>query len=66
MNKLDNYNNPIETVYIRKVVKAKGGGLTNKVIDTIPNVSQFWDMAPEKYLANPPYSRDNPSCPNCE
>ena len=64
--KLDNYNNPIETVYIRKVVRAKGGGLTNEVIDTIPNVSQFWNTDPKKYLASPPYTRDNPACPNCE
>ena len=47
-------------------VRAKGGGLTNEVIDTIPNVSQFWNTDPKKYLASPPYTRDNPACPNCE
>ena len=64
--KLDEYNNPIETVYIRKVVPAEGGGLENQVIDSIPNVSQFGTMDPEEYLSQPVYDRDNPGCPNCE
>jgi len=64
---LDEYNNPIETVYIRKVVKkADGSGLENRVIDTIPKVSQFWTMDPKAYLANPVYSRDFPPCKNCK
>jgi branched-chain amino acid transport system substrate-binding protein len=65
--KLDSRNNPIETVYIRKVVKkASGKGLENQVIDTIPNVSQFWTIDPDKYLAAPLYSRDNPACKFCK
>jgi branched-chain amino acid transport system substrate-binding protein len=59
--RLDDYNNPIETVYIRRVVKkADGKGLENKVIDQIENVSQFWTIPPEEYLKRPPYSRDYP------
>lgn len=65
--KLDSRNNPIETIYIRKVVKkASGKGLENQVIDTIPNVSQFWKIDPDKYLAEPLYSRDNPACKFCK
>jgi branched-chain amino acid transport system substrate-binding protein len=65
--KLDKYNNPIETVYIRKVVKkASGKGLENQVIDSIPNVSQFWTIDPKKYLAQPLYTRDNPPCKHCK
>jgi branched-chain amino acid transport system substrate-binding protein len=64
--KLDDYNNPIETVYIRKVVRAEDGGLENQVIDEVPNVSQFWKDDPEEYMSRPVYSRDNPGCPNCE
>jgi branched-chain amino acid transport system substrate-binding protein len=59
--RLDDYNNPIETVYIRRVVEKAGGkGLENKVIDQIDNVSQFWTIPPEEYLKRPPYSRDYP------
>jgi branched-chain amino acid transport system substrate-binding protein len=64
--KLDDYNNPIETVYIRKVVRAEGGGLENQVIDEIPDVSQFGTETPEEYLSHPVYDRDYPGCPNCE
>lgn len=59
--RLDSYNNPIETVYIRRVVnKAGGKGMENRVIDKIDNVSQFWTFPPEEYLKRPPYSRDYP------
>jgi branched-chain amino acid transport system substrate-binding protein len=65
--KLDSYNNPIETVYIRKVVeKADGSGLDNEVIDQISNVSQFWNIDPKTYLAGPLYSRDVPACTHCK
>ncbi len=65
--KLDSRNNPIETIYIRKVVKKKNGkGLENQVIHSIPNVSQFWNVDPDKYLAAPLYSRDNPACKFCK
>lgn len=58
---LDNYNNPIETVYIRKTVKkADGKGMENEVIDQIPNVSQFWTYDPKVFLQQPVYSRDYP------
>lgn len=58
---LDDYNNPVETVYIRNTVeKADGSGLENQVIDTIPNVSQFWTYGPEGFLKQPVYSREFP------
>lgn len=63
--KLDAYNNPIETVYIRKVVKGPQG-MQNEVIDSIPNVSQFWKFGPAEFLKNPVYSRDFPACKYCE
>ena len=59
--KLDAYNNPIETVYIRRVVrKADGKGMENQVIDKIDNVSQFWTYSSEEFLKQPVYSRDFP------
>src|SRR5512136_699799 len=38
--RFDEYGNPIENVYVRKVEKV-GGRLQNTVIHTFPNVSQF-------------------------
>jgi branched-chain amino acid transport system substrate-binding protein len=65
--KLDAYNNPIETVYIRKVIqKADGTGLDNEVVDRIDNVSQFWNIDPKIYLASPLYNRDVPACTHCK
>ncbi|MDQ7842639.1 MAG: ABC transporter substrate-binding protein [Armatimonadota bacterium] len=63
--KLDAYNNPIETVLIRKVVKGSKG-MQNEVIDTIPNVSQFWTFDPVTYLKGPAYTRTFPPCQYCE
>ncbi len=57
--KLDNYGNPVQNVYIRKVEKV-GGELQNTVIQTLPNVSQFWKYKPEEFLKQPVYSREYP------
>ncbi|MBV9229067.1 MAG: ABC transporter substrate-binding protein [Chloroflexi bacterium] len=55
---LDSYGNPIENIYIRKVVRRPDGRLWNVPIQTIPNVSQFYNFDPAQYLAHPPYTRD--------
>jgi len=57
--KLDNYGNPIQNIYVRKVEKV-GGQLQNTVIHTYPNVSQFWKFKPEEFLKQPVYSREYP------
>lgn len=56
--KLDDYGNPIENVYLRQVVKRPDGRLWNIVTFTWPNVSQFWKYSPADFLKNPVYSRD--------
>uniref|UniRef100_UPI002ADD6873 ABC transporter substrate-binding protein n=1 Tax=Thermoflexus sp. TaxID=1969742 RepID=UPI002ADD6873 len=56
--KLDAYGNPIFNVYIRRVERRSDGRLWNVVLETIPNVSQFWKWDPEEYLKRPVYSRD--------
>ncbi len=56
--KMDSYGNPIENVYLRKVVKRPDGRLWNIVTYTWPNVSQFWTYNPADFLKNPVYSRD--------
>jgi branched-chain amino acid transport system substrate-binding protein len=58
--RLDEYGNPIQNIYIRKVEKV-GGALQNTVIYTYPNVSQFWKSKPEEFLKQPVYSREYPA-----
>lgn len=53
---LDEYGNPIENVYVRKVERVNGQ-LQNTVIETFPRVSQFWKYDPADYLKRPLYSR---------
>ena len=57
--KFDDYGNLTCTVYIRKVGK-KDGKLVNTTIKSYPNVSQFWNFDPKKFLEQPVYSRDFP------
>jgi branched-chain amino acid transport system substrate-binding protein len=56
---LDQYGNPIQNIYIRKVQRV-GSELQNTVIKTYPKVSQFWTYNPEEYLKLPLYSREYP------
>jgi branched-chain amino acid transport system substrate-binding protein len=53
---LDEYGNPVENVYIRRVERVNGE-LQNTVIETFPAVSQFWKYNPADYLREPLYSR---------
>jgi branched-chain amino acid transport system substrate-binding protein len=53
---LDEYGNPIENVYVRKVERVNGA-LQNTVIYTFPRVSQFWKYDPADYLRLPLYTR---------
>jgi branched-chain amino acid transport system substrate-binding protein len=63
--RFDEFGNPIENIYVRKVEKV-GGKLQNTVIHTFPNVSQFWTYKPDEFLKNPVYSRDYPPCTHCQ
>ncbi len=57
----DKYGNPVQNIYIKKVVK-ENGELKNIAVKTYENVSQFGpyaDMA-EKYMAAPATTRDYP------
>jgi len=62
--KLDDYGNPVQNIYVRKVERV-GGRLQNTVIHTFPAVSQFWTYKPDEFLRNPVYSRDYPPCKHC-
>jgi branched-chain amino acid transport system substrate-binding protein len=63
--RLDEYGNPVMPVYIRKVER-RGGKLVNAVVQTYPNVSQFWSYDARQFLASPVYSRDFPPAKNLE
>jgi branched-chain amino acid transport system substrate-binding protein len=59
--RLDEYDNPIQNVYVSKVEKVKhpilGDVLVNKPVKTYAAVSQFWTWKPEEFLARGPYKR---------
>lgn len=59
--RLDEYDNPIQNVYISKIQKIKhpvlGDVLTNVPVKTYENVSQFWTYKPEDFLKRGPYKR---------
>jgi branched-chain amino acid transport system substrate-binding protein len=63
--KIDQYGNPVENEYVRKVEKVNGK-LQNTVVHTFPMVSQFWTYKPEEFLKNPVYGRDFPPCTHCQ
>jgi branched-chain amino acid transport system substrate-binding protein len=58
---LDEYDNPIQNVYVSQVRKIKhpilGDVLINHPIKTYEAVSQFWTWKPEAFLAKGPYKR---------
>ena len=57
--RFDSYGNVIGNVYIRKVAQVDGR-LANEVIQTYPDVSQFWTWDPKEFLSHPVYSRNDP------
>ncbi len=63
--KIDDYGNPVMTMFIRKVER-KNGKLVNTVVKAYPNTSQFWTYDPKAFLAAPVYSRDVPPAKNLE
>jgi branched-chain amino acid transport system substrate-binding protein len=63
--RLDDYGKPILTIYIRKVER-KDGALVNTIVETVPDVSQFWKYDPKQFMESPTYSRDYPVAKNLE
>jgi len=61
---VDQWNNPVQTIYVRKVEKV-GGKLQNTVVATFPAVGQFYKYNPDEYMKAPLYSRDYPPCKHC-
>jgi branched-chain amino acid transport system substrate-binding protein len=63
--KLDDYGTPILDIHIRKVARVNGK-LTNTIIKTYPQVSQFWTTDPKEAVKQPVFSRDFPPSKNLE
>ena len=56
--RLDEYDNPIQPVFISRVETRDDGRMWNVPIETYEDVSQFWTYDPQEFLAHPVYSRD--------
>lgn len=63
--KLDEYGTPILDIHIRKVARVNGK-LTNTIVKTYPQVSQFWTTDPKEAVKQPIFSRDFPPSKNLE
>ena len=63
--RLDQYGTPILDIHIRKVARVNGK-LTNTIVKTYPQVSQFWTYDPKKFIEQPVFSRDFPPSKNLE
>jgi branched-chain amino acid transport system substrate-binding protein len=63
--KLDEYGTPILDIHIRKVARVNGK-LTNTIVKTYPQVSQFWTTNPKEAVKQPIFSRDFPPSKNLE
>jgi branched-chain amino acid transport system substrate-binding protein len=57
--RLDEYGTPVLDIHIRKVARVNGK-LTNTIINTYPQVSQFWTYDPKQFIQQPVFSRDFP------
>ena len=57
--RLDEYGTPILDIYIRRVAR-QNGKLSNTILKTYPQVSQFWTYDPAKFVTQPVFSRDFP------
>ena len=69
--RFDDMRNPVQNIYIKKVEKKKMFGydkdeLWNTVVQTYPEVSQFWTYGKAQFLKQPVYSRDFPPCKHCQ
>jgi branched-chain amino acid transport system substrate-binding protein len=61
--KIDENRNGIGTTYITEVVRNADGSLANKVIKTVPNVTQTLGLSKAEFQKMGLGSRDVPNCP---
>ncbi len=56
---VDGFNRAVRDFYIVELVD-DGGTITDSLVETIPQVSQFWTFDQDEFLSNPLFSRDFP------
>jgi branched-chain amino acid transport system substrate-binding protein len=56
---VDEYNRQVRDFYIVELVN-KGGTITDRLVETVPEVNQFWTFDQQEFLANPLFSRGFP------
>lgn len=56
---VDQYNRQIRDFYIVELVD-DGGAITDSLVETVPEVGQFWTFDEQEFLANPLFARDFP------
>jgi branched-chain amino acid transport system substrate-binding protein len=56
---VDQYNRQIRDFYIVELVD-DGGAITDSLVETVPEVGQFWTFEEQEFLANPLFSREFP------
>ena len=58
----DKTHNAVANTYLNQVKKIDGVW-TNSLVETIPDVGQYYKFDPAKFNAALPFGRDNPKCP---
>jgi branched-chain amino acid transport system substrate-binding protein len=56
---VDEFNRQVRDFYIVELVD-EGGTITDSLVETVPEVTQFWTFDQDEFLANPVFSRDFP------
>lgn len=59
---LDERRNAIADIFLTEVVEAEGGGLVNKTIAVVPQVSQTFGLSYDEFLKYGSVGRKNPTC----
>lgn len=57
---VDEFNRQVRDFYIVELVD-DGGTITDSLVETVPEVTQFWTFDQAEFLANPLFSRDFPA-----
>jgi branched-chain amino acid transport system substrate-binding protein len=57
---VDEYNRQVRDFYIVQLVADDSGAITDQLVTTEPQVSQFWTFDPAEFMANPLFSKQYP------
>ena len=60
--RFDDTHNAVANSYLNQVQNVNGVWV-NALVDTKPDVGQFYTFNPKEFMAALPFGRDNPKCP---